>query len=143
MFKRTAIVSKDSLALAFVESALPFSLILEFAKIHLFLNLSNSLFILFVCKNTPSKCNLFARCVIYLFFSVFYSLSSDFIKLVESFICFYCFTSFSSCTITSQCPPLSGPTRRMRFSFCISRRIFFSVVCPRPNRVSNFAIVID
>ena len=85
MFKRTAIVSKDSLALAFVESALPFSLILEFAKIHLFLNLSSSLFILFGCKITPSKCNLFARWFFYLFFSVFYSLYSGFLKLVNPF----------------------------------------------------------
>ena len=85
MFKRTAIVSKDSLALAFVESALPFSLILKFAKIHLFLNLSNSLFILFVCKITPLTCNLFARWFFYLFFSVFYSLYSVFIKLVNPF----------------------------------------------------------
>ena len=85
MFKRTAIVSKDSLALAFVESALPFSLILEFAKIHLFLNLSSSLFILFGCKITPSMCNLFARWFFYLFFSVFYSLYSGFIKMAHPF----------------------------------------------------------
>ena len=36
----------------------------------------------FGCEITPSKCNLFARWFFYLFFSVFYSLYSGFIKLL-------------------------------------------------------------
>ena len=41
--------------------------------------------IFFGCKITPSMCNLFARWFFYLFFSVFYSLYSGFLKLVNPF----------------------------------------------------------
>ena len=47
----------------------------------LFLVFLYEICIFFGCKITPSKCNLFARWFFYLFFSVFYSLYSGFIKL--------------------------------------------------------------
>lgn len=76
--------------------------------------------------STSTKCN---RGSISVFFSVFYSLCFGFIKLVNPFICFYCFSPLSPCTITSQCSPLSGPTRRMMPWFwinCKSHRMVLS-----------------
>ena len=61
----------------------------------------------FGCKITPSMCNLFARWIFYLFFSVFYSLYSGFIKLVNPFFRFNlravlsCLTDF--CRLITYC----------------------------------------
>lgn len=60
MFRRTAIVSKVSLAVALIiESALPDFSLFEFAKIQLIFYLCKS-YLVFVCKSTTAMRNLFA-----------------------------------------------------------------------------------